>query len=74
MNVVDGEGVGENASVTLQAGVAKDLLDRAGHGAIQKSMGLVGHLTEEDINRMKKKVFDRDKKSTSASASASPEI
>ncbi len=54
-DIVEGDGDGEQASIGLRGGMAKDLLDRAGHGAIQKSMGLVGHLTAEDIEGLKKR-------------------
>lgn len=70
-DIVTGEGDGEGASIGLRGKHAKDLLEKGGHVAVQKSLGLVGHLTAEEIEAMKEKAFGQAEKSASE---ASPEI
>lgn len=45
----------EGISPALQVKVAQDILDRAGYGAVQKSIQVSGVLTNEDIEALKKR-------------------
>lgn len=47
----------ENASSAVRFGVAKDLLDRGGHGApkVIETRGFMTHLSGEDIERIKQR-------------------
>jgi len=53
--VVDGNGAGKEATIGLRVGTAKDILDRAGYGAVKKFMGLHAQLSPEDIDRIKRR-------------------
>ncbi len=70
-DVTEATGEFDGASPGLRAKTAESMLDRAGHGAVQKSMGLVGHLTAEDIEAIKKRAFGQAEKPL---PEASPEI
>ncbi len=53
--VIGGNGSGKEATIGLRVGAAKDMLDRAGFGAVKKTMGLHAHLSPEDIERIKQR-------------------
>lgn len=53
--VIDGKGAGKDAHINLRARSAESMLDRAGHGAVKKIMGLHAHLSPEDIERIKQR-------------------
>ena len=55
MDIVEGRGIGANASPALRAKGAGDLLDRAGHGAVRREERITGHLTLEQIEEIKRR-------------------
>ena len=61
-DIVKGEGDAEGASIGLRGRHAIDLVEKAGHVAVQKSLGLVGHLTSEDIEKIKERAFGQAEK------------
>jgi hypothetical protein len=54
-DVVKGTGAGEAASINLRVATSKDILDRAGYGAVKKFQGQIaqGVFTKEDIDELK---------------------
>lgn len=56
-DVINAEGEGESATISLRAKSAESWLDRAGHGAINKNHSVVAYLTKEEIEEMKDKAF-----------------
>jgi hypothetical protein len=54
-DVVRGTGAGEAASINLRVATSKDILDRAGYGAVKKFQGQIaqGVFTKEDIEELK---------------------
>jgi hypothetical protein len=54
-DVVRGTGDGEAASINLRVATSKDMLDRAGYGAVKKFQGQIaqGVFTKEDIEELK---------------------
>lgn len=55
--VVDGDGAGANASISLRAKEANNFLDRAGHSPIRRTdvRGLHAVLTKDDIEEIKQR-------------------
>jgi len=58
-DIVDGDLNGVKPSIHLQAKEANNILDRAGYGAVKqvRQMGLVAHLTAEDIDQIKQRAI-----------------
>ena len=56
-DIISGEGPGETASINLRAHTARDMLDRAGHGAVKRFQGELAHglFTAGDIEELKKR-------------------
>lgn len=52
-DVVKGDRDGKNANIALRTRTAQDILDRAGHGRIQRSEALVGHFTADELREIK---------------------
>ncbi len=45
----------EGITLSKQVSIAQDMLDRAGHGAVQKSLALTGALDSNDLDEIKKR-------------------
>lgn len=52
-DIVGGQGIGASASPALRAREANNWLDRAGHAPIKREEHLHGHLTRDDIEKIK---------------------
>lgn len=56
-DIVEGRGIGANASPALRAKEAGHFLDRAGHGAVRREERISAHLTAQDIQEIKERAF-----------------